>query len=148
MTASDILGVSFPMRFDKSFWIFSISSVIDSYECDSLLFFASQVYNFFEFFSIRHLRLGSRFSPLRLHFPSFILWVSKLLILYYRRWGGMHFHFLCFRSWVCSLLNKNWRILIGLVVCLFLLFPCLAISIVVTSCNFKSSWICGLIPPM
>jgi hypothetical protein len=90
MTASDILVVSLPMRFDMSFCMFSISSVTDYFECDSLLFFASQVYNFFELFSMRHLRLGSRFVPQRLHFPSFIIWVSKLLLLYSCRFGGMY----------------------------------------------------------
>ena len=93
MDASDILGVLFSMSSDVSFWKIFISSFIDSVESDSLSFSTSQLYNFFELSSIWHLCIGSHFSPHRLHFPSFILWDSKLLLLSSSRLGGMYLSF-------------------------------------------------------
>jgi hypothetical protein len=90
MDASDILGVFSSMSYDVSFWKFSISSFIDSPEFDSSYFYTSQVYNLFDLSSIWHLCLGSHFSPHRLHFPYFILWDSKLFLLYSSRLGGMY----------------------------------------------------------
>jgi hypothetical protein len=94
MVVCDILGVFSSMISEVSFWKFVISSFIDSAESEWSSFSASQVYNFFELSSIWHLCLGSHFSPHHLHFPSFILWDSKLLLLYSRRLGGMYLSFL------------------------------------------------------
>jgi hypothetical protein len=48
MATSVILGVSYSMSYEVSFWKFSISSFIDFVESDSSSFSTSQMYNFFE----------------------------------------------------------------------------------------------------
>jgi hypothetical protein len=93
MVMIDILGVFSSMRFQVSFWQFSISSFIDSIESDSSCFYASQVYNFYDLSSIWHLCIVSHFSPHCLYFPYFILWEYKLILLYSRRLDGMYLSF-------------------------------------------------------
>jgi hypothetical protein len=90
MVVSHIPGVLSPSRFNVILWGFLTSSFFYSFESNSSSFSASHVYNCFELSSMQHTCLESHFSPQCLHFPSFILWVSKLLLLSSRRFGGMY----------------------------------------------------------
>lgn len=75
---------------------YSISSMSDSSLSESLV--ASHLYKFLVSFPLAHLCLGSHFWPQRLHLPSFILRISKLVFSPSQRCGGTYFVLSVFAS--------------------------------------------------
>lgn len=120
IATSDILGVLSPSKFGVTYWGFS-SSPSNSFVYDSSSFPTSHAYNFFELYSMRHICLWSHFSLHHLHFPSFNIWASKILLLscvgvaidiYLYMWFVVHSFFI-----------KPCQILTGMLIQVWFLLP-------------------------
>ena len=90
MDAIDILGVSSSSEFDEGFSMSCVSSMSDSSLSELSSSSASHWYKFLVVSFFKHLCLGSHFSPQYLHFPSFIRWASKVVLLSLLRRGGWY----------------------------------------------------------